>query len=295
MRIISEVYREGLAAINQAADRLSNAERQLSSGRRVNAASEDPRGVQQAIGAHGSLARVDAYTATGNSASARLAAADSALASFVDKLTSALSTAHGARGSSATATTRAAAATEIRALRDGLASDLNVSFDGTYLFSGSRTTDPAWVNSGSGWTYQGDASPVQVEVDRGRLVSVSFDGQAIAQGTDPEDVFTVLDNLAASIEAGDDAAVTTGIDALERAFDRAAVTQGRLGAAERTVEDTSLRLSAVRVAAESRRSKLEDTDLAGAITALNQADTAYRGALGAVSSAERQSLLDYLR
>ena len=36
-------------------------------------------------------------------------------------------------------------------------------------------------------------------------------------------------------------------------------------------------------------------NMADAITRMNEADTAYRAALGAVSSAERVSLLDYLR
>jgi flagellin-like hook-associated protein FlgL len=35
--------------------------------------------------------------------------------------------------------------------------------------------------------------------------------------------------------------------------------------------------------------------MADAITQLTQADNAYQAALGAVSTAERQSLLDYLR
>jgi len=38
-----------------------------------------------------------------------------------------------------------------------------------------------------------------------------------------------------------------------------------------------------------------DVNMAEAVTKLQQADTAYRAALGAVSTAERQSLLDYLR
>jgi flagellin-like hook-associated protein FlgL len=54
-------------------------------------------------------------------------------------------------------------------------------------------------------------------------------------------------------------------------------------------------MSALRQAAESQRAKLEDANLAEAIARMSQADTSYRGALGAVSIAERQTLLDYLR
>lgn len=294
MRVTFDPVRDGLAAINSVADKLTSAQRQLASGRRVNQVSDDPQAVRQAIGAHAELGALDAYRRSGDSAAGRLHAADAALGALVDKLTSASAVVHGARGSSATDDVRRAAAVQVRALRDGIASDLNTSFNGTYLFSGTRTDAPAYVNSG-GWSYQGDAATVDVAIDRGRLVSVTFDGRAIAQGADAVDLFTALDTLAAALEANDLTAIAQGAEAIERAFDRAAVAQGRLGAADRSVTESGLRLQSLRLATEAQRAKLEDADVAESITRMNQADTAYRATLGAVSAAERQSLLDYLR
>jgi flagellar hook-associated protein 3 FlgL len=71
--------------------------------------------------------------------------------------------------------------------------------------------------------------------------------------------------------------------------------QGRPGADERGVDAATARLPAMRLAADSRRSRLEDANMAEAITRMNEADIAYRAALSAVSSAERVSLLDYLK
>ena len=59
--------------------------------------------------------------------------------------------------------------------------------------------------------------------------------------------------------------------------------------------DKKARLAALKLASEKRRSGIEDANLAEAIAKMNQADTSYRAALGAVSSAERLSLLDYLK
>jgi flagellar hook-associated protein 3 FlgL len=134
-----------------------------------------------------------------------------------------------------------------------------------------------------------------VEVERGRLISVTFDGQAIAQGTDTSDMFTVLDDLAAALDAGDNVASGTGIDAVERAFARTQRALGSLGADEQGIDEASARLAAMRVATDIRRSGLEDANMAEVVTRLTQAETAYRAALSAVSTAERQSLLDYLR
>jgi flagellar hook-associated protein 3 FlgL len=267
----------------------------VTTGRRINAISDDPTGVAQAIGEHATIGGIDAYTSTASAASSRLAAADTVMNGIVDKLTSAITTVTGARGSTATAATRTAAAAQIRGLRDSLVGDINAKFGGTYLFSGAKTDTAAYAQVGGAWTYQGDNSAVQVEVEKGRLVSVTVDGRSLAQGGDTTDVFTTLDQLATAIQNGDSAGMATGTDALERAFDRATQAQGRLGVDERGVDDATTRLSALKLAADARRSKIEDANLAESISKMTQADTAYKAALGAVSSAERISLLDYLK
>ena len=97
------------------------------------------------------------------------------------------------------------------------------------------------------------------------------------------------------IEAGDSAAMGTEIDALERAFERTQRAIGSLGADSAGLDEARTRLSALRLAADTRRSLLEDANMAEAVTRLSQADTAYQAPLAAVSTAERRSLLDYLR
>jgi flagellar hook-associated protein 3 FlgL len=295
MRIIYDLVRDGLSAINTAADRLNAARDQVATGRRINSTSDDPLGAEQAIGDRGLVAGLDAYTRARDSASARLAAADSVLSGMTDKITSAIVAGTGVRGTTATASARAAASAAVRGLRDSLAADLNTSFNGSYLFSGTAVDTPAYALVGGVWTYQGDHAATQVEVEKGRLVATTFDGDALARGADSMDLLTALDGLATAIDAGDNDAIGTALGALDRAFDRVLQAQGRLGADERGVDEAAARLSALRLAADTRRSKVEDANVAEAIARLTSADNAYRAALGAVSSAERQSLLDYLR
>jgi hypothetical protein len=61
------------------------------------------------------------------------------------------------------------------------------------------------------WTYQGTSDTAKIEVEHGRLVAITFDGQALAQGTDTADVFTFLDQLANAIDIGDDAAMAAAL------------------------------------------------------------------------------------
>lgn len=295
MRVIFDLMRDGLSAINTAANQFAKAQQEVATGRRINTVSDDPLGASQAIGEHATMATIDAYTATSNSASAKLSATDNVLAGIVDKLSSAIVTGTSARGSTVDQTARDSAAAAIRGLRDSLVTDFNTTFNGTHLFSGTAVDQPPYAQVDGTWTYQGNSDTTQVEVQHGQLVSTTVNGQAVAQGSDTTDVFTTLDQLADAIESGDDDAITNGLSALDRAFDRTLQAQGRLGAAENTVDDATSRLQALRQAADTRRSTLEDANLAESATKMSQASTAYQAALGAVSSAERQSLLDYLQ
>jgi len=295
MRITFDPLREGLGAINTASAQLQLAQIEAATGKRIRKPSDDPAGAQQALAERAELGAIDDYRHAADSASSRLASADSALGDMVDKLTQALSTVTGVRGSSVDPAARISAATTLGGIRDAIRADLNTSFQGNSLFSGGKVDQPAYALVGGAWTYQGDTSLVQIEVDRVRTVTIGFNGQSIAQGSDATDLFTSIDQLITAVTSNDDAGMATGLDALTRAFDRANQAQGRLGADESSIADTQIRLTARHTAVDGRRSKLEDANMAEALTRMSQAETAYKAALGSVSSVEKLSLLDYLQ
>jgi flagellar hook-associated protein 3 FlgL len=295
MRVIFDPVRDGLSAINTANEQLQRAQQQVATGKRLQGASDDPNAAQQAVIERATIGKVDAYTRTSDSAAARLSTADAVLNGFGDKLTAAIVAGQSARGSEISASARSAAAEQIRGLRESLLTDINTQFNGASLFAGAATNQQTYIQVAGVWTYQGDSSAVRVDIDNGRSVAITFDGRAIAQGSDAINVFTALDNLAAAVEAGDSDAIGTALDAVERTFDRTQRALGALGADERGIDEAATGRGVRRQGADIRRSSLEDANLAEAVTRLAQADNAYRAALGAVSTAERQSLLDYLR
>ena len=64
MRVIYDVLRDGLFAINTASSQLAKAQQQMSSGKRISGAGDDPRGTQQAIAERSTINSIDAYTRT---------------------------------------------------------------------------------------------------------------------------------------------------------------------------------------------------------------------------------------
>src|SRR4029453_3690025 len=80
MRIsFNAAFEEGTRAINTASESLTEAQRQVSSGRRIGSPSDDPRGTSTAITEHATLNRVDAYTHAADALSSRLGLADAVL------------------------------------------------------------------------------------------------------------------------------------------------------------------------------------------------------------------------
>ena len=185
MRItFSQGFDDGLRDITRVAEQLADAQRRVSSGRRLNAPSDDPGATVAAIDGHARLASVDVYRQTTDDASSRLAVADSALSDIIVQLDAARVSAAASLVSGHTPEQLASLSQELLGIRDALLGDINTRFGNTYLFSGASSTVAPYALQGNGAVsgYQGDTSPISVDVAQGRTVAITFDGSAILQG-----------------------------------------------------------------------------------------------------------------
>jgi flagellar hook-associated protein 3 FlgL len=292
----SAQYRDSTADIATAAERLADYQRQVSSGLRVERPSDDPAAASSAIVERGRIAQTDNYTRTADSANARLTVLDTVMSDIVSKLTAAQSTAASVAGSIATPLQRSAAAQQLQGLKTAILDDFNSSFQGNFLFAGTKSTIKPFVPNAGGVVapYAGSTNEVYVDIGQGRTVPIGFDGSAVTQGAAGTDVFASFDALIAAVNAGNSAGITTGLNELSDAFDRAALAQSRVGASLATLESEKLRLGTVKVASQTRLSKLQDANMADAITGMQQADTAYKASLAAAAKTSQTSLMDYL-
>jgi flagellar hook-associated protein 3 FlgL len=291
------VHRHNNAALETAASRLMEAQRQVATGKRVERGSHDPSAAAAATVERNRLAGVDAYTAAGDSAKARLTVVDTVLDDLVRQLTSAQVALVGARGSTTTPEQREARARELESLRDAVMQGFNTSFRGTYLFGGAAAVAPPFVKDAGGVVsaYQGSTAEVAVDIDSNLEVAVVLNGDAIARGTEADDLFVVFDRAITAVRNGDGAGMDTAAADVQRAFERVTLAQGRIGASLRFVDDSALRLGATARATTARIATLEDANMAAAITNMTQAETVYRAALGATAQLQGLSLMDYLR
>lgn len=290
-------FRDALANLQQTSEELAKRQRQVSSGRRLEAPSDDPLAAVGAISESAALGSIDRYARASDSVSSRLSVVDTVLGDVISKLTEAQTAATGTLGDPPTQAQREAAANQLAGIRDALFGDFNTNFRGVYLFAGTASTTAPFDRNPDQTVgaYQGNSSVISVDIDRSSSAQVTFDGSAVTQGSDAQDVFAVIENLRADILAGNTPNIQAGIDGLKRAFDRAVTMQTQVGTDEKALEDQQARLSDEQLGAQARLSKLQDANMAEAISAMSRAETGYRAALGATATIGQQSLLDYLK
>ncbi len=287
-------HASSMAAVAETAADMMEAQRQVSSGRRMATSSDDPSSASASVVERSELAATEQYRQATDTVTSRLTVIDTVLSNLVDQMTAAKVAVQSGSGSVPEAQ-RIAAADHILAIRDSILAAVNTQYRGVYLLSGAESQTPPYDRVGDVISaYQGASSVIRVDIDRQTSVSVAVDCGSLLQGTDPDDVFTVLAGLADAVRAGDADAIATAMPALDATFERVNRAIGKVGADLTLVTTQQAQLDARKMASQTRISALEDVNLAEAITAMNQADTAYRAALGAVGTTSRLSLLDYL-
>lgn len=289
-------YRNSTDAVTEAAAQLVARQREVSSGKRVHVPSDDPVAAASSVVERHELAVIDQYRHAADTAASRLSVVDGVLSDLIDQTTAAKVAVQSARGSAVTPAQREAGASQLLGIRDSVLSAIATRFHDTYPFSGNNPAVPPYVRTGPVISaYQGGTAALELDIDQQAVVQVGFSGDEILRGGEATDLLGVLDGLATAVRAGDDAAMQSGMDALDRAFSRISVVQTRVGAGLSAVDTHQEQLTTRRLSSQGRLSKIEDVDLAEAVSGMSRADTAYRAALGALNQASRPSLIDYLK
>lgn len=283
--------------LTRATEELVRRQREVSSGRSLNAVSDNPSAAAASVRERSDLATLGQYQQAADSATSRLTVIDSVLSDTILRLTDAQTAILSARGSAVPEAQRQAAANDLVGIRDAIFGNFNTSFRGTHLFGGSSGTAAPFVRAADGTvTMTGfDGTPLLVDIGREISVQMSYDGRDIAQGSAAESVFEALDRAIAAVRSGDDPGMASALASLQTAFDRATATQSHVGTSMNMIEGQLGRVRELKLAGEARVADNEGVNLAEAISQMNHADTAYRASLGAIGTSGRMTLMDYLR
>lgn len=152
---------------------------QLSSGRRINAPSEDAPAAARAMTLQSLLERKTSVKASINTIQTSLSASESALGVASSLLIDVRALALSVVGNAASSDERNAAVTQINNAIDQLISVGNQSFQGNYLFSGSQTQTLPFAKTQSGIAYYGNDTALSSYSDVDQLFKSNVTGQQV--------------------------------------------------------------------------------------------------------------------
>lgn len=296
MRIATKSYLDLLQqGIRNAEGDFGALTERITSGRRINRPSDDPVAMGKTLRAHATLETVLSQNETLEWASAINNAADSAIGEFAKPLQAALDAAMRATQVGIGEAGRMACAEEVRAARERVVTIGDSEFSSIHLFAGTKNRQPPLATAGSGGpvAYNGNSTPMEVEVAPGRGVELTVSGERLfnfedaagerAVDTVDGDIFQTMSDLAEAIENNDVNEITSRSKDLESLRDHIVAERGRLGASGMRLEQSIALTEDAELQCRTILAEIEDVDMVRALSEAQQRKTSYLAALAATS------------
>lgn len=191
MRVTTSLsYEQSIVNLQKRQQELSNSQVQLTSGKRVNKASDDPTAAARAERALTSIARTEANQRAIDASRNVMNIAESAMADSIDLMQSARETLVAIGNGSYTDSERSALANKLAEIRKQL---LNVANrpdgGGGYVFGGQGSSSPPFVDTPTGVEFQGQSG--EIMASSGEALTLTVDGRkAWLQAKSGNGVFT---------------------------------------------------------------------------------------------------------
>lgn len=290
---------------------LADLQEKVSSGKNINAPSQDPLGYSKLINIQNSLDADDRYLKNIQQAKAEAQLADSSVNSVIDIINRAREL--GVQGASDTvsANDRLVMASEIDALMNQLVQIGNTTLSGKYIFGGQKTqaapfartatTTVTYAGTPSGETYQRN-----VEISKGITATINIDGRALlgtvapAGGAPPpyttgSGVMRTMGELLSDLQNNNTTEIKNRLDELTTNLQNTLNLQSQLGNVTTQMNLTESRIQDRKLAFTQQYSDLQQVDMAAAITNLNYQENIYNASLGVAAKVIQISLVNFLQ
>lgn len=300
MRITNSMMnRSVLSDLNDVANRLTETQRKLSSGKDVNRPSDDPYRAGRAIGLRGDIEGMKQYGRNIDEALGWQTVTDTALTTMTKFAQRARELVVEGATETLSQADRDAIAQEIDQIIAGMKQEANATYDGRYVFAGTDTAGRPYDSTlGTGTdAFAGDQLIQQREIGPGVRLGVNVTGDEILGGATGAsgNMLAVLRDVATHLRSGDAESLGgADLSALDDEMDNLLAVQARVGAGMNRLETAKSRLLEVQEAATKMLSDVEDADMARTIIDFNTQQAVYQSALKAGAQVIQPSLLDFL-
>lgn len=293
MRITQQMlHQNSVRNMNQNLSRLEKTYNQVSTGKLLQRPSDDPQGVSKSMNLKSAISANEQYERNANAATLWLDETDQTINQTVNVLQRARELAVQGSNETLTEQDRASIATEVEQLAEQMRQFANTKVNGNYLFNGQKTNQPPYPNQDSYLTNPFDNGSVTYAVADGVAVKVNVTADELfGNAEDDGNLFKTMNDFVSALRSGD----SVPLDQLDKGLNRMLTTWTEVGATSGRVESVQNRLKDSNLELRSMLSKIEDVDLAEAVTKLKSEESIYQASLSATSKIIQPSLADFLR
>jgi flagellar hook-associated protein 3 FlgL len=291
-----QVFLNGMATIQT---REQTAQQQLTTGLKINSASDDPGDLSNLMQVDSSLSETQQITSNLGRVTTETNTAEGALENAVSLLENVSTLATEAQPTSQTATTRSQIAGDVGSDLQQLVALANTNVEGRYVFSGDDDqTQPYTVDltqASPVSAYAGAAATRQIQSADGSVFAVSQTAQQIFDSSDlTTNVFQTVSGLYTALQNNDQAGINQAITNLSSASTYLNGSLAFYGTTQDRITSATTFAANLTTELQTEQSGIQDANLTASITNLNQAATQQQAALEAEQQVPRKSLFDYL-
>jgi flagellar hook-associated protein 3 FlgL len=301
LRIVpSELYTNLLYNLQTDRQNVDQAVLEASSGQSVNNLSDNPIAAGALVLNRAEISSEDQFSYSVGTIQGSLDTAQTALNSVVNSLTQAVSLGTEAAGGTLSSAELQAVAQQVSDIKQQVVGLANTTYQNNYVFAGTAAGTVPFVADAanpSGINYVGNEDQNKVDVGEGQTVTMNLPGANIfgnGTGTDTNDVFQDLTNLATDIQNNNQSAIATDIASVQSDFNNVVAQRTFYGNTLQQLNSDSTNLSQENVTLQQFQSSLISADPAQAATELSQAQATLQASIQAAAEVSQESLLNYL-
>lgn len=288
-------------------NRLNDLQNKLSSGKNINAPSDDPVNLNRLLNIEDTMKQDERYLDNISNAKSELSTSDSMLGSVTDII-------QRVRELSIQASNQTNGPDELTAIREEVQQLLNqtvqianTKFGDKYIFGGLVTNQPPFTQAGATITYNGSMSPNHarnVEVGSGVTVTVNFSGDDIFgqnNGGSQHGLVNTLANLINDLNttianpvAANYDAIRNRVNNIDTDMNTILSVQTTVGALMNRLDLTENRLQDRQLSLSKEYGSIQDVDLAKVVADLNFQEAVFQTSLSTTARVLQPSLMQYL-
>ena len=303
-----------LANLNRIEQQLTEANIQMSSGKKLNVASDAPGDVEQLLQLRTDQAKNQQIESNLTLAQTDASAADSALAGAATLIDTAVQLATQGANATQTADTRQSIAQQVEGILNQMVAYSQTQVQGRYIFSGDQDESPTYQvdlsapngapdqnGAANGVDQLSDAAATQqIEDPAGGSFAASETAPQIFDDTNQDgtpaadNVFAALNGLLTSLLNNDQTGISNALSNLQQASERVNNAEAFYGTVENRIQDATTFASNYDTQLTTEIGDKQDADVTAAAMEMSQASTQMQAAMQMQGQMPKSTLFDYL-